>query len=74
MLQVVSKRWYTSTELIDDRYLSKKNTLSAWSHIRDVPNKQKPANTTCKSSRMNKGLNFPVNLIRLPEHSYADWE
>jgi len=38
-MQVVSKRWYTYTELTDDSYLSKQNTLSAWSHVRDVPNR-----------------------------------
>lgn len=74
MPQVVSKCWYTSTEITDDCYLSKQNTLGARSHIRNVSNTKRPSNTTCKSSRLNKRLNFPVNLIRLPEHSYADWE
>lgn len=61
------------SEVTDDRYLRKYDVLSASSHIRDLQNTKKPANTICKSLRLNKRLKFLVNLNRLPEHAYADW-
>jgi hypothetical protein len=74
MPQVVSKRWYTSTELTDGRCLVSRMFSKPMSHIRDLSNTKRPANATCKTSRLNKRLKFLVNLIRLPEHSYADLE